>query len=179
MTDNLALAMGVAAVVLFFYGPLQWLIIDTVRQALFAIRDKTFDEARANGLLDTPSHRGLREFINSSIRWIESANGLVIPKAVLSAWMCRDAFRRANPLHELMANQNTPEAFRAAYDETMRITIAASALRSPVLLLALAAAMLLLPLIAVVAIPSGRLGRRAHTFCERLERAIEARVASA
>ncbi|MBP6130888.1 hypothetical protein [Thauera sp.] len=179
MTDNLAIALGWAAVVLFFYGPIQWLIIDTVRQEMFAIRDKAFDDARANGLLDTPEHRVLREFINSSIRWIEGANGLVVPKAMLAAWLCRDTFRRNNPLHEMLLREGTPKAFRSAYQDTMRFTIAASVLRSPVLLVVLAATVLLLPVIAVVTLLFGRSGKRIRALGERFERVIESGVAAA
>ncbi len=176
MTDNFAFALGVAAVILFLYGPLQWFIVDLVRYRLFELRDESFDYANEHGLFDDARYVQLRAFLNASIRWAEQANGLVIPKSLATIALCPSLMKDGDGLHAAMEDDRTPRVLRDTYRRAMKLISFGTLLRSPLLLATLAVAMLILPFVAIAFVLTGT-KLQPRRVQHAVERAIEADVA--
>lgn len=128
--------ISLAALIWFFYGPWQRLMVDTARQSLFEIRDTLFLMG-ADGQLDFSSkeYREVREQFNRSIRFahVTTFRRLLAAMFFLSKRPA-DTVRMAEILHRI-ADKSVRQSIERKWRRSSKILALTVLLRSPSMML--------------------------------------------
>lgn len=168
--STLQVLAALAIAVWWFYGPWQRLIVDTVRQRLFVIRDELFIQA-ADGKLgfDHAGYRATREWLNSAIQFAHEARWQhVVAARLAGAHLPKDALCG---MLDGETNEEVRTILTKAYRRAVTAIALAMLLRSFSLTLA---TMLMLPIVIFEVLLKGRKPRPVSAF----ERAVEADLAN-
>lgn len=169
--DALVSFTGVAALLGFFYGPWQRIVVDIVRQQLFEIRDKAFDKASSGELdFDSRQYIAFRDVMNSMIR---NAHSSTIWRHVAYAVMCRDSakYASATMIDYISAGDDT-HILKRKFNQACGWIMLMLWLRSPFIMLITMLLSATLPLVALLAAVSARVRRTP----KRLEVAIKHQI---
>lgn len=161
MTNNVQLLnalvsfIGFAALLGFFYGPWQRLVVDIIRQQLFELRDKAFDKA-ANGEIafDSVQYIAFRDTINSMIR---NAHTSTVWRHIAYAIICKG---KAQDISSTMINSisggDANHFLKKKFNRACGWIMLMLWLRSPLLMLITMALSVALPIVAMMAAISAR-----------------------
>jgi hypothetical protein len=158
--NGLMTLLGCVAVVVFMYGPWQRMVADAVRQRWFEIRDDVFDvAARGEIEFSDPHYLQFRSSVNCLIR---HAEGTTLWRA-LAVYRClRGSGRVIQSSHATLTSEvgkPVPSQIRHAETQVLRWFALLMWLRSPFLIIATFALILLSPLILLFATASAPLRR--------------------
>ncbi|HEF4725397.1 TPA: hypothetical protein SAP13_002785 [Burkholderia multivorans] len=167
--NGLVTLVGIVALVGFFYGPWQWMVIDSIRQRWFEIRDAAFDAAVEGTVrFDDPHYVNFRDSVNALIGTAESTS---VWRAVATILTKNGSagFKQAQQ-RRLSGNGDIPEYFQQAEQRVLRWFMLLLWLRSPVLIALSVILCAIAPFVILPAIISSQLRSHALQFVSEIER---------
>ena len=126
MITTYEIIISLLLVILFFYGPWQWFLLDLFRQRLFVIRDSMFLLNYKDKHLNEPEYRLFRQKINSTIRFAHTISWW---RMVLVSEFYDDI--ENNEEYEQLRTGK----YKAAYKKMAQVSILFMVARSPLLML--------------------------------------------
>jgi hypothetical protein len=143
--------LGIAVLAALIYGPLQSFVVDAVRQRFFEIRDGLFDAAaRGEISFADPSYVLFRDNINKLLR---NAHEITIWRCLALLFVGLRVHGRPSA-DELLPFSNAPDVVKQAHRRSIIWMAALMWLRSPVVIILSAAAVVLVPIFLVIAATS-------------------------
>lgn len=143
--------LGAALLVALVYGPLQSFVVDAVRQRFFEIRDGLFDAA-ARGEIEfaDPTYSLFRDYINGLLR---NAHELTIWRCLVLVFVGLKVRGRPSA-QELSPFAGAPDLIKQAHHRTILWMAVLMWLRSPLVIILSAFAVVLIPIFLIIAATS-------------------------
>ncbi len=167
--------LGVAAIVWFFYGPWQHLVVDLIRQQLFELRDGAFEGAISGDYaFDSKQYIVFRGFINASIR---SASHATVWR-FLVGWALRRKVKGATSKMTIyLSGSESIEPLKTKFDKACVWIMLLLWLRSPVVIFASIILAYIAPFLVLLVLVSSHVNRLPRFFGAAIRSQIQRDVA--